>query len=194
MITYISKKDNTTLIKLVEFNEKFKTYTVEFLNGNKKGKQLSYCSSTIKRWWKKCDVDFTKVKESKPEVINKIAPVEDGHSVKNEKSENKKNNIDLILSHIIDSLSEYIQVPYKTNRNYLTIKTNTEKPKRLAEVDVLCKKVTVYMREKVDNLPEGISFHKFVNNTLGNCYHVSYDCDYIKNIRYLLDFQKEALI
>lgn len=31
MITYISKKDNTTLIKLLEFNEKFKTYTVEFL-------------------------------------------------------------------------------------------------------------------------------------------------------------------
>ncbi len=63
MITYISKKDNTTLIKLVEFNEKFKTYTIEFLNGDKKGKQLSYCSSTIKRWWKKCDVDFTKIKK-----------------------------------------------------------------------------------------------------------------------------------
>lgn len=55
MIIYISKKDNTTLIKLLEFNEKFKTYTVEFLNGDKKGKRLSYCSSTIKRWWKKCD-------------------------------------------------------------------------------------------------------------------------------------------
>lgn len=39
MITYTSKKDNTTLIKLVEFNEKFKTYTIEFLNGDKKGKQ-----------------------------------------------------------------------------------------------------------------------------------------------------------
>ena len=89
MITYISKKDNTTLIKLLEFNEKFKTYTVEFLNGDKKGKQLSYCSSTIKRWWKKCDVDFTELKESKPEVINKIAPFDDEHSVKNEKSENK---------------------------------------------------------------------------------------------------------
>ena len=100
----------------------------------------------------------------------------------------------MILPDIIDSLADYVQVPYKTNRNYITIKTNTEKPKRLAEVDVLSKKVTVYIRRKVDNLPEGISFHKFVNNTLGNCYHVSYDCDYIKNIRYLLEFQKEGMM
>lgn len=192
MITYISKKDNVTLIKLVEFNEKFKTYTIEFLNGDKKGKQLSYSSSTIKRWWKKCDVDFTKVNSST--VIDKTVSFEDGQSNKKEKSENKKNNIDLILPDIIDSLVDYIQVPYKANRNYITIKTNTEKPKRVAEVDVLCKKVTVYMRKKVDNLPEGISFHKFVNNTLGNCYHISYDCDYIKNIRYLLQVQKENML
>ena len=194
MSIFVSKKDNETKIKVVKEDKRASTFMVEFLNGDKKGSSTVYSSSTIKRWWKKCDVDFTELKESKPEVINKIAPLEDGHSVKNEKSENKKNNIDFILPDIIDSLSDYVQVPYKTNRNYITIKTNTEKPKRLAEVDVLSKKVTVYMRRKVDNLPKGISFHKFVNNTLGNCYHVSYDCDYIKNIRYLLEFQKEGMM
>ena len=141
-----------------------------------------------------CNKERTSLKESKAKVVDKIVAFEKEHPTEKETSKKKKNNIDLILSHIIDSLSDYVQVPYKTNRNYITIKTNTEKPKRLAEVDVLSKKVTVYMRRKVDNLPKGISFHKFVNNTLGNCYHVSYDCDYIKNIRYLLEFQKEALI
>lgn len=141
-----------------------------------------------------CNKERTSLKESKAKVIDKIVSFEKEHPTKKETSKKKKNNIDLILPDIIDSLSDYVQVPYKTNRNYITIKTNTEKTKRLAEVDVLSKKVTVYMRRKVDNLPEGISFHKFVNNTLGNCYHISYDCDYIKNIRYLLEFQKEALI
>lgn len=141
-----------------------------------------------------CNKERTGLKESKSKAIDKIVAFEKEHSIKKETSKKKKNNIDLILTHIIDSLSDYVQVPYKTNRNYLTIKTNSEKPKRLAEVDILSNKVTVYMRKKVDNLPEGISFHKFVNNTLGNCYHISYDCDYIKNIRYLLDFQQEALI
>ena len=141
-----------------------------------------------------CNKERTGLKESKSKAIDKIVAFEKEYPAKKEKSERKKNNIDLILPDIIDSLADYVQVPYKTNRNYITIKTNTEKPKRLAEVDVLSKKVTVYMRRKVDNLPEGISFNKFVNNTLGNCYHVSYDCDYIKNIRYLLEFQKGAMM
>lgn len=140
-----------------------------------------------------CNKERTGLKESKSKAIDKIVAFEKEHPLKNEKSEKKKNNIDLILPNIIDSLADYVQVPYKTNRNYITIKTNTEKPKRLAEVDVLSKKVTVYMRKKVDNLPEGISFYKFVNNTLGNCYHISYDCDYIRCIKFLLNEQKELL-
>lgn len=139
-----------------------------------------------------CNKERTGLKESKSKAIDKIVAFEKEHPTKKETS--KKNNIDFILPDIIDSLCDYVQVPYKTNRNYITIKTNTRNPKRLAEVDVLSKKVTVYMRRKVDNLPEGISFHKFVNNTLGNCYHISYDCDYIKNIRYLLEFQKEGMM
>lgn len=140
-----------------------------------------------------CNKERTGLKESKAKVIDKIVTFEKEHPTKKETSKNKKNNIDFILPDIIDSLSTYVQVPYKTNRNYITIKTNTEKPKRLAEVDVLSKKVTVYMRKKVDNLPEGISFHKFVNNTLGNCYHISYDCDYVRCIKFLLNEQKGAL-
>ena len=140
-----------------------------------------------------CNKERTGLKESKSKAIDKIVAFEKEHPVRKEKSEKKKNNIDLILPDIIDSLSDYVQVPYKTNRNYITIKTNTEKPKRLAEVDVLSKKVTIYMRRKVDNLPEGISFHKFVNNTLGNCYHISYDCDYVRCIKFLLNEQKGAL-
>ena len=141
-----------------------------------------------------CNKERTGLKESKSKAIDKIVAFEKEHPTKKETQKKKKNNIDLILPDIIDSLSDYVQVPYKTNRNYITIKTNTEKPKRLAEVDVLSKKITLYMRKKVDNLPEGISFHKFVNNILGNCYHISYDCDYIKNIRYLLEFQKEGMM
>ena len=140
-----------------------------------------------------CNKERTGLKESKSNAIDKIVAFEKEHPTEKETSKKKKNNIDFILPDIIDSLSDYVQVPYKTNRNYITIKTNTEKPKRLAEVDVLSKKVTVYMRRKVDNLPEGISFHKFVNNTLGNCYHISYDCDYVRCIKFLLNEQKGAL-
>ena len=140
-----------------------------------------------------CNKERTGLKESKSKAIDKIVAFEKEHPTEKETSKKKKNNIDFILPDIIDSLSDYFQVPYKTNRNYITIKTNTEKPKRLAEVDVLSKKVTVYMRKKVDNLPEGISFHKFVNNTLGNCYHISYDCDYVRCIKFLLNEQKGAL-
>ena len=140
-----------------------------------------------------CNKERTGLKESKSKAIDKIVAFEKEHPAKKEKSERKKNNIDLILPDIIDSLSDYVQVPYKTNRNYITIKTNTEKQKRLAEVDVLSKKVTVYMRRKVDNLPKGISFHKFVNNTLGNCYHISYDCDYVRCIKFLLNEQEGEL-
>lgn len=140
-----------------------------------------------------CNKERTGLKESKSKAIDKIVAFEKEHPTKKEKSKNKKNSIDLILPDIIDSLCDYVQVPYKTNRNYITIKTNTEKPKRLAEVDVLSEKITVYMKEKVDNLPEGISFHKFVNNNLGNCYHISYDHDYIKCIKFLLNTQKGAL-
>ena len=140
-----------------------------------------------------CNKERTALKESKAKAIDKIVDFEKEHPTKKETSKKKKNNIDLILPNIIDSLADYVQVPYKTNRNYITIKTNTEKPKRLAEVDVLSKKVTVYMRRKVDNLPEGISFHKFVNNTLGNCYHISYDCDYVRCIKFLLNEQEGEL-
>ena len=140
-----------------------------------------------------CNKERTGLKESKSKAIDKIVAFEKEHLTEKETSKKKNNNIDLILPDIIDSLSDYVQVPYKTNRNYITIKTNTEKPKRLAEVDVLSKKVTVYMRRKVDTLPEGISFHKFVNNTLGNCYHISYDCDYVRCIKFLLNEQEGEL-
>lgn len=140
-----------------------------------------------------CNKERTGLKESKSKAIDKIVAFEKEHHTEKETSKKKKNNIDFILPDIIDSLSDYVQVPYKTNRNYITIKTNTEKPKRLAEVDILSKKITIYMRKKVDNLPEGISFHKFVNNTLGNCYHISYDCDYVQCIKFLLNEQKGAL-
>ena len=52
MKIYVSRKDKTVKVKLVEYNERFKTYMVEFITGDRTGKTTSFSASTIKRWWK----------------------------------------------------------------------------------------------------------------------------------------------
>ena len=52
MTVYISRRDETVKVKLIKYEEKFKTYLVEYLTGEHKGKTTSFSSSTMKRWWK----------------------------------------------------------------------------------------------------------------------------------------------
>nr|DAR86764.1 MAG TPA: hypothetical protein [Caudoviricetes sp.] len=65
MKIYVSRKDETVKVKLVEYNERFKTYMVEFITGDRTGKTTSFSASTIKRWWKL-------VKEVQEELDNDI--------------------------------------------------------------------------------------------------------------------------
>ena len=60
MTVYVSRRDETVKVKLIKYEEKFKTYLVEYITGEHKGKTTSFSSSTMKRWWKKIEDDTTK--------------------------------------------------------------------------------------------------------------------------------------
>lgn len=131
MITYISKKDNTTLIKLLEFNEKFKTYTIEFLNGDKKGKQLSYSSSTIKRWWKKCDKADDSFKTSNEVISDTTQEVKEPFKFDRAK----------ILSEIENALGMNF-IPYKSTPGLY----KTDSKPALFHLGIARKHITLYCK------------------------------------------------
>lgn len=60
----ISKKDNSTKVEVIKYDDKSFTYQVRFLNGEKKGKTTVYSSGTVKRWWK--EIKEANTSESKP--------------------------------------------------------------------------------------------------------------------------------
>ncbi len=49
MTVYVSRRNETVKAKLIKYEEKFKTYLVEYLTGEHKGKTASFSSSTMKR-------------------------------------------------------------------------------------------------------------------------------------------------
>lgn len=85
MKIYVSRKDETVKAKLVEYNEKFKTYMVEFITGDRTGKTTSFSASTIKRWWKET--------ESSEEQISSVESITT--PVKTPRRAGKKNLINI---------------------------------------------------------------------------------------------------
>ena len=65
MTVYVSRRDETVKVKLIKYEEKFKTYLVEYLNGERKGKTTSFSSSTMKRWWKQDVSENVSMNETK---------------------------------------------------------------------------------------------------------------------------------
>ena len=119
MKVYISRKDNSIKAKLIEYNDKFKTYTVEFISGDRIGKSVSFSSSTIKRWWKETD---------EPDEIDTKDVDDVPSSVKrNVEDKDKLDCIDLYLGKL--------QVAHKKNVNMVILYTIIgTKKKRLAYI------------------------------------------------------------
>lgn len=65
----ISKKDNSTKVEVIKYDDKSFTYQVRFLNGEKKGKTTVYSSGTVKRWWKRIKEDNNLKAESAKQKI-----------------------------------------------------------------------------------------------------------------------------
>lgn len=115
MKVYISRKDNSIKAKLIEYNDKFKTYTVEFISGYRSGKSVSFSSSTIKRWWKEIDEpDEIETKDAVPSDVKG-------------KDKDKLDCIDLYL--------DKLQAAHKKNANMIILYTIIDtKKKRLAYI------------------------------------------------------------
>lgn len=81
---YQSKKDETIFAKLGEFDDKYKTYQLEYLTGEKAGKTITVTEPTLKRWWKKVEDDsieetVAETVQTEPEVLNvKVVDEETG--------------------------------------------------------------------------------------------------------------------
>ena len=67
----LSKKDNSTKVEVIKYDDKSFTYQVRFLNGEKKGKTTVYSSGTVKRWWKRIKEDNNLKEESAKQKIGR---------------------------------------------------------------------------------------------------------------------------
>jgi hypothetical protein len=71
---YQSKKDETIFAKLVEYDDKYKTYMLEYTTGEKAGKTITVSEPTLKRWWRKVEDEVDGTVE---EVVQKDTTEQD---------------------------------------------------------------------------------------------------------------------
>ena len=124
MKIYVSRKDETVKAKLVEYNERFKTYMVEFITGNRKGKTTSFSSSTIKRWWKVVD-DSEEV--TTKEVVKK--------------SRSTKSTGDIL--DMVDEILKNLSIEFKRSSRCINVYSNGVK---LASIYRRVARVRIYMK------------------------------------------------
>ena len=67
----LSKKDNSTKVEVIKYDDKCFTYQIRFLNGEKKGTKTVYSSGTVKRWWKRIKEDNNLKEESAKQKIGR---------------------------------------------------------------------------------------------------------------------------
>ena len=53
---YESKRTEGVKVKVIKFEEKFKTVIIEYLTGDKTGTSSSITTATLKRWWEEIEV------------------------------------------------------------------------------------------------------------------------------------------
>ena len=145
MTVYVSRRNETVKAKLIKYEEKFKTYLVEYLTGEHKGKTASFSSSTMKRWWKKIEDETTEDDvEEAPIALDTKEETADKKSVVSKKE--VKNLLDTVESLIAGRLT------YKRNVNMIILYISGGKKKRLAYVYKRKNSIRVYMPNKYYSL------------------------------------------
>lgn len=124
MKIYVSRKDETIKAKLLEYNEKFNTYMMEFITGDRKGKTTSFSASTMKRWWK--------VVDDSEEVITKEV-------VKKAKTTKSTDDILDMVEEILKNLS----IEFKRSSRCINVYSNGVK---LASIYRRVARVRIYMK------------------------------------------------
>ena len=170
MKIYVSRKDETVKAKLVEYNERFKTYMVEFITGDRKGKTTSFSASTMKRWWKEIEEEAV---EEEDVVLNTNAETTDKKSVDKKRSREKevKNVLDTVESLLAGRLT------YKRNASMISLYISDDKKKRLAYVYKRKNSIRVYMPNKYYSLISDI-IAKYIDRFSGDTNEISF---YVKN-------------
>ena len=179
MTVYVSRRDETVKVKLIKYEEKFKTYLVEYLTGERKGKTTSFSSSTMKRWWKEI--------EEEPVILDIKTETTDKKSVSKKEVEKKevRNLLDTVESLLAGKLT------YKRNVSMISLYVGGDKKKRLAYVYKRKNSIRVYMPNKYYSLISD-TIAKYIDRFSGDTNEISF---YVKaeDIANVLDiiYEKE---
>ena len=134
---YLSKRDNETIIRIIEVDDTRKTVIYEYENGKNKGKTTCVSYATIRRWYSLIDEGQDMVSEDsdkKEEPIKK--PVNRKKSKKVDRSQDYKN--------VLEALSKGYDVKeYPSSPGCMAVKNKGEK-KNIAYVEVRQKYIKVY--------------------------------------------------
>lgn len=170
MTVYVSRRDETVKVKLIKYEEKFKTYLVEYLNGERKGKTTSFSSSTMKRWWKEIEEEAV---EEEPVVLNTNAETTDKKPVGKKEIEKKE------VKNLLDTTESLLagRLTYKRNISMISLYISGDKKKRLAYVYKRKNSIRVYMPNKYYSLISDI-IAKYIDRFSGDTNEISF---YVKN-------------
>lgn len=87
---YVSKKNEEVRAKVIQEEEKYGTVLLEYVSGEKVGKNFSITTSTLKRWWRKADETVEVVSPEKDPTDESLALLGGGDSAEIVEKEDKK--------------------------------------------------------------------------------------------------------
>lgn len=166
MTVYVSRRDETVKVKLIKYEEKFKTYLVEYLTGERKGKTTSFSSSTMKRWWKEIEEEAIEgAVEEELVILDTKTETTDKKSVVSKKE--VKNLLDTVEALLAGKLT------YKRNVSMISLYIGGDKKKRLAYVYKRKNSIRIYMPNKYYSLISDI-IAKYIDRFSGDTNEISF--------------------
>lgn len=165
MKVYVSRRDETIKVKLIKYEEKFKTYLVEYLTGERKGKTTSFSSSTMKRWWKEIEEEAV---EEEPVILDTKTETTDKKYVSKKEVKNLLDTVESLLAG---------RLTYKRNVSMISLYISGDKKKRLAYVYKRKNSIRVYMPNKYYSLISD-TIAKYIDRFSGDTNEISF---YVKN-------------
>lgn len=206
---YESKRTEGVKVKVIKFEEKFKTVIIEYLTGDKTGTSSSITTATLKRWWKEIEVinetdealELLAGGDSKEQAESVIAEkeltdeeyakigLEIAEQTKKKTEEHKKSkkisNID--RSKEILELEAFIGNTYN-NKYYESVKCYKiiKNDKTVAEIYPRKKEIEVRVKSIKDNFDLDVRYKDGYKYYLPVHYFLDYTSDYIKLITDLI--------
>ena len=172
---YLSRRDNETRITVNERYSNENTVLAEYLNGDKKGKKVSITHSTLKRWWKKVDIEGISTKSENLE-----------NKTKKTTSKKKPTKIDRTedIKKIVEMFTDDYEYKYYDSVKCYKIYDIMNQATVIAEVYLRRKNIEVRVRNVKENVK--VNYKDGYKYYLPVHYYVPYETDYIKIIKDLL--------